>query len=133
VGRDETPQRRECLGKYLQDKHVPWMAKRRLVLHEEVVTRAHNRCSRLLQKELEKNADNNGSVRVVTADQEHTMHKLWEDEQLEKICSWERLVQTTYRAWSARQGVNGTEGLDTTRGTGVDSDEEEGASGLHDM
>jgi len=33
----------------------------------------------------------------------------------------------TYRAWSARQGVNGTEGLDTTRGTGVDSDEEEGA------
>jgi hypothetical protein len=36
------------------------------------------------------------------------MHKLWEDEQLEKICSWERLVQATYRAWSARQGVNGT-------------------------
>ena len=83
---------RECLGKYLQDKHVPWMAKRRLVQvcggtfptnkwcykvgkgsspncdlckaagrvaiesvghvqsaycigQEEVVTRAHNRCS----------------------------------------------------------------------------------------
>jgi hypothetical protein len=50
------------------------------------------------------------------------MHKLWEDEQLKKICSWERLVQTTYRAWGA-----GTNDLDTTRGTGVDSDEEEAA------
>ena len=165
---------RECLGKYLQDKHVPWMAKRRLVQvcggtfptnkwcykvgkgsspncdlckaagrvaiesvghvqsaycigQEEVVTRAHNRCSLLLQKELEKCAGSNGSVRVVTADQEHTMHKLWEDEQLEEICSWERLVQATYRAWSARQGVNGTEGLDATRGTGSGSDEEDGA------
>jgi hypothetical protein len=130
---------RECLGKYLQDKRVPWMAKRRHMFvpvcggtfptnkwcyrvgkgsspncdlckaagrvaiesvghvqsaycigQEEVVTRAQNRCSRLLQKELDKSAGNNGSVRVVTADQEHTMHKLWEDEQLEKICSCER-------------------------------------------
>ena len=81
---------------------------------EEVVTRAHNRCSRLIQKELERNVSNDENIRVLTADQEQAMRSLWEDEQLKEICPWDQLVTATHRAWGARQSANGTEGEDAT-------------------
>ena len=84
---------------------------------EEVVTRAHNRCSRFIQKELERNFSDDGNIRVLTADQEQAMRSLWEDEQLKEICPWDQLVTATHRAWGARQGANGTEGEDATADT----------------
>ena len=84
---------------------------------EEVVTRAHNRCSRFIQKELERNFSEDGNIRVLTADQEQAMRSLWEDEQLKEICPWDQLVAATHRAWGARQGANGTEGEDATADT----------------
>ena len=81
---------------------------------EEVVTRAHNRCSRLIQKELERNVSKDENIRVLTADQEQAMRSLWEDEQLKEICPWDQLVTATHRAWGARQSANGTEGEDAT-------------------
>ena len=64
---------------------------------KEVVTAAHNRCNRLILKEVQRLAE---EVEVLTEDHEEMMAKLWEREELREICPWLELVEV---AWQQRE------------------------------
>jgi len=64
---------------------------------KEVVTEAHNRCNRLIHKEVQRLVE---EVAVLTEDHEEMIARLWEREELREICPWLELVVV---AWQQRE------------------------------
>ena len=64
----------------------------------EVVTAAHNRCNRLIQREIQRLVE---EVEVITVEHESSMQTIWEHEMIKDICSWKELAEA---AWAAHEG-----------------------------
>ena len=64
---------------------------------KEVVTAAHNRCNRFLQREVQRLVK---EVEVLTEEHEESMKGLWEREELREVCPWSELVEV---AWQQRE------------------------------
>jgi len=74
---------------------------------KEVVTAAHNRCNRFLQREVQRLVE---EVEVVTEEHEESMNGLWERQELREVCPWSELAEA---AWQQRE-----EGQLSSRGVG---------------
>ena len=64
----------------------------------EVVTAAHNRCNRLIQREIQRLVE---EVEVITVEHESSMQTIWEHEMIKDICSWKELAEA---AGAAEEG-----------------------------
>ena len=64
---------------------------------KEVVTAAHNRCNRFLQREVQRLVK---EVEVLTEEHEESMKGLWEREELREVCPWSELAEV---AWQQRE------------------------------
>jgi hypothetical protein len=61
----------------------------------EVVTAAHNRCNRFIQREIQRLVK---EVEAITVEHENSMQTMWDYEMLRDICSWKELAEA---AWAA--------------------------------
>jgi len=64
---------------------------------KEVVTAAHNRCNRFLQREVQRLVE---EVEVLKEEHEESMKGLWEREELREVCLWSELAEV---AWQQRE------------------------------
>ena len=71
----------------------------------EVVTAAHNRCARLILRRIMQETKDRDGLRLLTADGERTMERLWQHEDLQRLCSWGTVLARTRNARDLRLGA----------------------------
>jgi hypothetical protein len=71
----------------------------------EVVTAAHNRCARLILREIAQEAKGKDGLRLLTAEGERAMKNLWQQDELKNLCSWATVLDRTRNARDLRLGA----------------------------